>query len=146
MELPDVKNKSVLILGGPASGKTTLSNKLVDQNHKIIHMDDFNKYGFENSIFECLKAIELCKVFPLVEGVQGYRLLRKGVQLDCYYPDLVIELEISEEEMVNRYKAERDVKKIKHLNSFLKSQKKIRDQYLRLSNKRPPEWILINNN
>jgi len=140
----DINNKNVLIIGCPASGKTYLSSKL-KSNHKIIHTDDYMHYGYDLSMYNVLNDIIESNENTLVEGVQGYRLLRKGIQMDCYYPDIVLELIISEQRMISTYKKERDLSKIKYLKTFNKVHDKILQDYLRLKNKNKPEWIKVLN-
>ena len=77
--------------------------------------------------------------------MQGYRLLRKGVQLDNYYPDIVFQLIISEEQMMNTYKHERDEKKIRYLRGFNKTHDKILNDYFAMANPNKPEWIKVDN-
>jgi adenylate kinase family enzyme len=140
----DIENKNVLIIGCPASGKTYLSKKFKHE-HKIIHTDDYIKFGYEQSMYQVLEDIKKSDKCTLVEGIQGYRLLRKGVQLDCYYPHIVIELMISEQHMIHIYKKERDEKKIKFLKGFNKMHDKIINDYFLLKNKNKPEWIKVFN-
>lgn len=145
MRLPNIKNKNVLIIGFPGSGKTYLSNLLKNDLHAVFHTDDYIKYGYKDSMYKCLSDVSKSLKNTIVEGVQGYRMLRKGVELNCYYPDIVIELKISHERMEEIYKKERDVKKIKYLSGFIKSQAKILQDYKQMKNKKPPEWIILEN-
>jgi hypothetical protein len=140
----DIEQKNVLIIGCPASGKTYLSSKF-NTEHLKIHTDDYLIFGWRQGMYEALKAIKAANTFTLVEGVHGYRLLRKGVELDCYYPDVVIQLIISEERMMKTYINERDRNKIKYLRSFNDTYNKILLEYFSLKNKHRPEWIKLLN-
>lgn len=140
----DIEHKNVLIIGCPASGKTYLSNKF-QTSHKKFHTDDYMKFGYEQSMYKVLEDIKKSNEYTLVEGIQGYRLLRKGVQLDCYHPEIVIELIISDHKMLDIYRNERDEKKIKYLKGFNKMHEKIINDYFILSKKREPEWIKVYN-
>lgn len=141
----DIEHKNVLIIGCPASGKTYLLNQFKTE-HRKFHTDDYISYGYEQSMYKCLDDIKATKEKTIVEGIQGYRLLRKGVQLDCYYPDIVIQLIISEQQMMNIYLNERDEKKIKYLKGFNKMHDKIINDYFMLENKHKAEWIKVFNN
>ena len=143
-----IVDKNVLIIGPPASGKTWLSELLPHWSHLSIHTDNYMQFGYNAAMYECLN--DICKthknsINTLVEGIQGYRLLRKGVELDCYYPDIVIELEISEKRMHETYKKERDPKKIKYLQSFNAAHQTILEDYFSLPNEKKPEWIKVYN-
>jgi len=141
----DIEEKNILIIGCPASGKTYLANKFNTQN-KIIHTDDYMKYGYKESMYKILEHLKETQEKTIVEGIQGYRLLRKGVQLDCYYPDIVIQLVITEQQMMRTYIRERNEKKIKYLKGFNKMHDKIIKDYFLLKNNKPPLWITIKNN
>lgn len=140
----DITGKNVLIIGCPASGKTHLVNQM-KTSHKIIHTDDYMQHGYEQAMYVILDEIKNNQSNTLVEGVQGYRLLRKGVQLDCYYPDIVIQLIISESRMMETYKNERNAKKVQYLKGFNKMHDKILNDYFLIGNKSKPEWIKVNN-
>jgi len=140
----DIEGKNVLIIGCPASGKTYLLNQF-KTTHKKFPTDDYMRFGYEQSMYQVLEDIKKSTEKTLVEGIQGYRLLRKGVQLDCYYPDIVIQLIISEQQMLNTYRNERDEKKIKYLKGFNKMHDKIINDYFMLENKSKPEWIKVSN-
>lgn len=146
----NIKNKNVLIIGPPASGKTTLALELSKQNprHQLIHSDDYMWAGYERALYEMMDVIrhaQECKeVFTIVEGVQGYRALRKGVQVGWYKPDLVIEMEVAREQQAAIYENERDPAKLQYLKGFDKMHQKILADYFELVGDRKPEWIKIN--
>lgn len=142
----NIKNKNVLIIGPPASGKTTLAKELSKQylNHQLIHTDDYIHWGYEPALYALIGDIAKQFYNTIIEGVLGYRLLRKGVQLDCYYPDLVIEMQITAEQQARIYQQERDAKKLQYLKGFAATHEKILHDYFELIGDRKPEWIKIN--
>lgn len=141
----DFEGKNILIIGCPASGKTYLANQFKTYHQKI-HTDDFIEYGYEQSMYKVLEAVTSSETNTIVEGIQGYRLLRKGAQLGTYYPDVVIELVISHEQMIKIYETERDASKTKHLTGMLKSNAKVLADYLSIiDEERKPIWYKILN-
>lgn len=139
----DISGKNILIIGCPASGKTYFSNLLDKTNHVFLHSDDYIQYGYEESLYKLMEDTK--SKLTITEGVQGYRLLRKGVQLDCYYPDIVFEMIITDEQQNNIYSEERDPKKLKYMQSFKKTNQTVLDSYLSLENSNKPIWIRVEN-
>lgn len=138
----DIANKNVLIIGCPASGKTWLSKKMAKPTHTVIHTDDYLYYGYQAGMYCALDAANMSDKPTLVEGIQGYRMLRKGCEYGSYYPDIVIELEISNSRMMQTYMRERDAKKLKYLKQFNETHAKILNDYRGMCPKhKTPEWI-----
>lgn len=144
----DIGKKSVVIIGWPASGKTYVSNQLWKDNpdHNMFHTDDYMHHGFVDALYALLKDIKKSKKPVIVEGMQGYRLLRKGVELDCFYPDIVIELEITEKRMLQTYAEQRPGRDTRALKGFIHAQQKILNDYKRMYNTHKPQWHLLKNN
>lgn len=114
MTLPNIlpSEKIIVVVGFPATGKTFLADNLVkDLSAKVspikyYHTDDYIKYGFEESLYVLLKDLQRDKeAYKIIEGVQGYRLLRKGIELNNFYPSLVIVCEASSKVRLQRYHA-----------------------------------------
>lgn len=153
----DFTGKNVLIIGCPASGKTHLSNLLkkdpsnhlhVHTDHLHIHTDDYAHYGHVEALYVLIEELKSNQRNTIIEGIMGYRLLRKGVELDCYYPDIVLQLYITEQQMEQVYSRERDVKKLKYLKQFNSMQEKILRDYMNMpiDKSKEPEWIDVMNN
>ena len=151
----DLSRKNIVIIGCPASGKTTIAKELAKRTgQKVFHTDDYMQHGYKESLYVLLA--DLMEVNeaepPIIEGVQAYRLLRKGVELDCLYPDIVIELKVSPEQVERVYRTERvwdkrrSVDKVlKNLEAFNKMHETILADYAQMKNPHPPEWIVIDN-
>jgi len=142
----DITDKNVLIIGCPASGKTWLSKKMAKPTHTLIHTDNYMSYGYAQGMYCALDAANFSDKPTLVEGIFGYRMIRKGCEYGSYYPDIVIEMEISNSRMMQTYMKERDEKKIKYLKQFNETHKKILNDYFGMCpTDKKPEWIKYSN-
>lgn len=144
--LKDITGKNILIIGCPASGKTFFSKLLANEGHKVFHTDDYMRYGYKESLYAMMEDLAKHKGNTIVEGVQGYRLLRKGVEMNNYYPDIVIELEVPESRMLKTYREQRPGKKIDSLIAFNKTHQTILNDYKSMPNSKKPLWIKLQNN
>ena len=104
-QIPDLTGKSVMIIGCPTSGKTHLSNMLQDKypDHNFFHTDDYIPFGYNQAMYKCMDDVLASEKLTVVEGVQGYRMLRKGCEWDNYHPDIIIELVITTQTLRERY-------------------------------------------
>lgn len=145
--LIDIGTKNVLIIGKPASGKTFLTKQLAHDNpgHHVLHTDDYISYGYKEALYAILLNLDSVHKPTIIEGVLGYRMLRKGVELDCYYPNIVIELDITDALMYQCYRRERPKKDIAYLKGFNATHEKILRDYKAMENPHPPEWHKIQN-
>jgi deoxyadenosine/deoxycytidine kinase len=89
----------IVIIGFAASGKTTLTDQLKElyPSAKFYHTDDYIKYGFEQSLYVLMEHLAKDKSeLVIIEGIQCYRLLRKGIELKSFKADLIVEVVASE--------------------------------------------------
>jgi deoxyadenosine/deoxycytidine kinase len=95
----------IVIIGHPASGKTTLADNLVkcEPKRSRYNSDSYLSHGYEQSLYALISDVDFGNPY-IIEGIQGYRLLRKMVQLDLPLPDLIIICKASEKETERRYK------------------------------------------
>jgi len=110
-----IEEKIIVIVGLPASGKSFLANEVLEQyekrNYKMFRTDDYIKYGFEESLYKLMDDLRRdLSPRKIIEGVQGYRLLRKGLQLGTFNPDVVIVVAASSEQRHERFKKRPDKK------------------------------------
>ena len=95
----------ILIIGHPASGKTTLCKAIakVDPSKRPVwHTDDFMAHGWEGSLYALIATADLSSPY-IIEGVQGYRLLRKMCELDLDLPDVIVICKASDAATKKRY-------------------------------------------
>lgn len=149
----DFTGENVLIIGCPASGKSTIAQMIAERHsgHHLVHTDDYMQHGYEQSLYVLIDELKSGHLNGmgdlLIEGILGYRLLRKGVEQDFYYPDVVIELLITDERMERTYNEERDHEKLKGARSQTKACATILGKYkeMFIPDGQYPEWIQINN-
>lgn len=73
-------HKRVAIVGGPKTGKTTISNTVTDR--PVHHNDDGMHIPWENQPAYWMAQVHKQDSF-VIEGVQAARALRKGLQVDA---------------------------------------------------------------
>lgn len=148
MNLP--KQGTVVIIGYAATGKTFLTTQLEKSLPKAAfwHTDDLiNQYDFEEALYVLMPKVTANKnALKIVEGIQGYRLLRKGLQLKTFYADVVIVCQASKET-----RAKRIENRGKNINATFKQDKgldKVWNDYLALLKiaKKKPEIIYHDTN
>lgn len=150
--------KKIVIVGLFATGKTTLVNKLLNeqqvmQDHKYVvyHTDDFLQYDRKLQMRFLLNKINLDKPDRyIIEGAAAYRLLISGVKENNFYPDLVIQCLASDGTRQERYmQPERlngqrhalDKKGMKDFKAFDNMYRKMWNEYMSMPKKREPRII-----
>jgi dephospho-CoA kinase len=99
---------TIVIVGLPASGKTTVADQLAKEfpEYTVFHSDDYMAYGYTESMYELMKDVQSDpNPKKIIEGVQAYRLLRKGVELNNFHADLVITVQTDEVTRLKRYES-----------------------------------------
>lgn len=89
------KSKHIIIYGHSKSGKVILGRLISEKiGCGLIISDDYMHLGWSDNMYHIKELLQTKhKEEQIVfEGVQTCRLLRKGVQLDDYYPELVIHI------------------------------------------------------
>jgi len=98
----------IVVVGAPAAGKTALTEQLAAEypDYVIIHTDDYIKYGFEDSIYRILDDVaRMPDKKIIIEGIQSARILRKGLERNSLFADLIIKVEAPDDVLQERYYA-----------------------------------------
>jgi predicted AAA+ superfamily ATPase len=102
-------SKIVVIIGLPASGKSYVAELLHENllpNHSLYHTDDYIDYGYEQSLYALIKDMEYdTNELKIIEGVQGYRFLRKALETGKFKVDTVITVSADPVIRTHRYLA-----------------------------------------
>lgn len=140
----DITGKNVLLIGPPASGKTTMVKKLAGKTHFTIHGDYFYKEYGDNRIPVATEFIrntlnhkDVSNI--IVEGVLGYELLEES---DLNF-DIIIELEVSNDYIKMIYEKERQDKKV-NMGLITAINNRIK-RYSMSKTRKHKEWYVINN-
>lgn len=96
------KYNTIVIVGLPATGKSWLADR-VPFSHKVYRTDDYMYHDWEDALYALMADIKRGPAKQVIEGVQGYRLLRKLAQLNMKGPDLVIRCIATKELRQRRY-------------------------------------------
>lgn len=130
--------KTIVVAGFTKTGKITISNKLSEElGYPIIKSDDFKveQFGTTKALFafmgECLSYYNTRQPV-IIEGVKAFRLLRKGLQLRSFYPDVIIKTECNEATIRHFYKKDGEEEKADRAMSFNKGLQTTWDSYLSL--------------
>ena len=151
----DFSGKVVVIIGRPASGKTHIGNALAANtpSSKLWHTDDYIPYGGVEGLYQLMTEMEDCGLHSpaIIEGVGGYRLLRKGAEMGLFFPHVVIELVVSDAQVERIYNSEREAGKLKKMAGFVKGLNTVLEGYKQIAAVREiegfemPEWFTVQN-
>lgn len=141
---------SIVIVGKTKSGKVSIAKKLAKElRYPLFISDDFiNENDREGSLYTLMNAIHPfynSKEPFIVEGILGYRLLRKGAQTGLFLPDILIQTKCKDETIIYFYDKEGEGHKIKHMLAFNKGLNKIWNEYMQILLQNPsikrPKYI-----
>jgi hypothetical protein len=134
--------QTIVVCGYTKTGKITISKKLSETlNRRLFISDDysFEKYG-DKSLYVFMDNIlpyYKLNIPIIVEGILCFRLLRKGIQLGNFYPDLIIKTKCNDDTIKHFYKKDGEENKINRAISFNKGLNTIWEEYLQLLKDNP---------
>ena len=143
---------NVMVIGLPGSGKTYFSGLLAFHNpaHKLYHTDDYLQSHNGDAAMYCafndVTAMIQAGQKTIVEGVAGYRMLRKGAQLEMYFPDIVFEIVAPNEQRERVYQQERSERNFTNVQKFDKALTTVLNDYKKIvPDLDSPTWIQVSN-
>ena len=114
----------LIIAWHPATGKTTLSEKLkaVYPDHTLLHTDDYMEYGYKESVYKLIEDLESYKFHNvIVEGIMGARLMRKLQEVHKEVKvDLYVYISAKFDHIIDVYTRERPDKNLKDIEATCK--------------------------
>ena len=127
----------IVICGYTKTGKVTIARELSKQlNRPLLESDDYIDYqNRENSLYLFMDAIipYIDTNTPIIiEGISCFRLLRKGIQLYNFFPDLIIKTKCNNYTISYFYEKDGESHKIEKALSFNRGLNKIWDEYRKL--------------
>lgn len=109
----------IIIYGHAKSGKILIARSLAEKlKRKLIITDDYMEYGFKHSMYVIKDLIEETKEPLIIEGVQTSRLLRKGLEYNDFYCDMIIHLECNKQSIEQAYINDNEEHKLSKVYTF----------------------------
>ena len=131
---------TVVIIGPPGSGKTHVGHVLAESSGLPLYSTDcYLSDGHVKALYAVMQAVG--DEGWIVEGMIGYRLLRKRAQLGMHPPDFVIELEATDQEIAQAYRNRNRHCNIQQIRRFCQAHEKVLEDYFLLDAERPRVWI-----
>jgi hypothetical protein len=126
--------KTITVLGYTKTGKITIAKKLSQElNYPLFISDHYiNINNREQLLYDMMNHIipYYNSNQPLIiEGILGFRLLRKGLQLNNFHTDLIIKTKCNDETIKHFYRMDGEESKINRALSFNKGLNKIWNEY-----------------
>jgi len=130
---------SIIVCGPPKSGKITISKKLAEElNRPLLKSDDYidpkDRLGAMYIFMDDILKLYNQNIPFIAEGVMCFRVLRKGLQLKNFSPELILKTICDDYTTEYFYNMDGENYKINRVKSFKKSLDTIWNEYLSLLN------------
>lgn len=136
------EDKNIVIIGYAATGKSFFADMLMSlginkYDYKLIRSDDYQNKGFQQSLYVMMSHIQHMRLNGqerfIVEGIQGYRLLRKGLEEQTFFADVVFLMKADKATRHKRYLNRKDsIQKMGYLDGFDSMLNKVWLDYLNM--------------
>jgi len=131
---------TVVVIGPPGSGKTAVGRVLAETSELPLYSTDhYLSDGHVAALYSIMQAVG--DKGWIVEGMIGYRLLRKRKQLGMPPPDLVIQLHATDGQIVESYVRRGLQCNLPKVRAFIKAHETVLNEYLILDGDMPRIWV-----
>jgi hypothetical protein len=136
-------HSTVVVIGPPGSGKTHVGRLLAESSGLPLYSTDkFLGDGHVAALYTLMRVVG--DTGWIVEGMVGYRFLRKRKQLGLPAPDIVIQLDASDEQIRKSYADRQKNVNLNHLKGFCAAHDKVLSDYLLMDGEQPRIWVHAN--
>ena len=114
------KNKKYIVIYGHTKSGKVLFGKLLSEalGVRLIISDDYKYLGWKQNMYHIREIIKSTDEPLIIEGVQSGRLLRKGVEFNDFFSDIVIHLTINKQSLCIAYQKDGEGYKLRHNKVF----------------------------
>ena len=138
-----METSQVVIIGPPGSGKTQVGELLSEESGLPLYStEEFLGNMHCTALYAAMQATE--EIGYILEGMVGYRWLRQLHQLNLPAPDVVIQLDATDEQIQRSYYLRGKHCNMSRLKRFCAAHEKVLSEYVRLDNSLPTIWIYGN--
>jgi hypothetical protein len=133
-------DSTVVVIGPPGSGKTYVGQVLAESSGLPLYSTD--RFMGDVHLAALYAIMELTgDTGWIVEGMIGYRLLRKRQQFGMPPPDIVIQLDATDKEISHSYWARGQLCDVRRIKSFCRAHDAMLKDYFTLDHDLPKIWI-----
>ena len=113
----------IFVIGSTKTGKVTIARKLAKElNRDLLISDDYTeRYGHDGALDALERDMNdyYYSTMPvIVEGILGFRLLRRMAKNGYHHPDLIIKTECNDETISHFYNKDGEQDKLKRAFGF----------------------------
>jgi len=133
-------NATIIVIGPPGSGKTHVGTLLAEESGLPLYStDEFLSNGHVAALYAVMQATG--DKGYIIEGMIGYRWLRKQKQLNLPAPDIVVQLEATDREIEESYRKRGKHCNMRHIKRFCAAHEAVLSDYYSLDGGTPNIWI-----